>query len=304
MITTETMQTKTPILLYLSTLAPSGRRSQHISLSGVVQHLCDGAFGLGDFPWHQMEPEQLSEMRQWLLEKYAPMTVNRVLAGVRQILKLSWMQGLIDQRQYELSRLILKTVPETSLMRGRMLQANEIRLLMSAAGRQRNMEKALRDRALLAVLFGAGLRASELLALDLKDYKNKTLVVLKSKGFKSREVPILRASDRLDEWIWARGDWQGPLFTRLPVMSMYGQQRLGYKGMLKVLMTVTRMAGVGTWMCHDARRTYISTLLATGSDLATAGALAGHSKPQSTVTYDKRSHEARIAAVGRLELPI
>jgi site-specific recombinase XerD len=51
---------------------------------------------------------------------------------------------------------------------------------------------------------------------------------------------------------------------------------------------------------HDARRTFITTLLETGADLRTAQKLAGHSDPKTTGLYDLRDEEAGKAAVTKL----
>lgn len=286
-----------PTMLYLSTLTPGGQRTQFMTLSVVVRHMSDGQQSLADFMWHEVPVERLAAMRRWMLDKYAPNTVTRVLAGIRCIIKIAWLQGHIDERSYRYRMTFLKTLVANNVRSGRMLEPAEIMALMSAANGGRQFI-ALRNRAILAVMFEAGLRRSEICNLQLRHYGKGFLHVIKGKNLRSRVVPINRACTRLDEWIFVRGNDEGPLFCRKR------GQKLTPEAVAAAIAIITRRAGIAPWRCHDGRRTYISTLLATGSDAVTAAALAGHTSPVVTMRYDKRPQMAKVEAVSRLNLPI
>ncbi|MGH8058866.1 MAG: tyrosine-type recombinase/integrase [Candidatus Entotheonellia bacterium] len=95
----------------------------------------------------------------------------------------------------------------------------QLRLLNAAqtlrVRRGRGTHQGMRDHALLAALLGTGLRVSELLALDLAQYNGRGFVnVLRKGGHVQRFLPIQKTHrEVLDEWLKARGNQPGPLFT-------------------------------------------------------------------------------------------
>jgi integrase/recombinase XerC len=86
--------------------------------------------------------------------------------------------------------------------------------MISAAGGDK--PRAVRDRAILWLLIGLGLRRAEVASLDLVHFEGDRLWVL-GKGRRQRETQTLPASVRqaLEAWIAVRGDQPGPLFTNL-----------------------------------------------------------------------------------------
>ena len=97
--------------------------------------------------------------------------------------------------------------------KGRALIEDEIRKLFEACAADKNIA-GIRDTALLAILYGLGLRRAELVGLELCDYnaQNGTLAI-HGKGDKPRVGYVLeQVKVSLDTWVEARGDWDGPLF--------------------------------------------------------------------------------------------
>jgi site-specific recombinase XerD len=84
---------------------------------------------------------------------------------------------------------------------------------MGACGRD-SSPAGIRDAALIAVLYGAGLRRSESVGLDLSDFNVETgeLVIRRAKGRKDRLGCATNGSaDALKDWLVARGSDPGPL---------------------------------------------------------------------------------------------
>ena len=94
----------------------------------------------------------------------------------------------------------------------------QIRLLNAAqtlrVHKGRGTHQGLRDHALIATLFGTGLRVSELLAVDVNQYNSRGFVhVLRKGGHVQRFIPIQKQHrEVLDQWLEQRGDEPGPLF--------------------------------------------------------------------------------------------
>jgi integrase len=94
----------------------------------------------------------------------------------------------------------------------------QIRLLYAAqtlrVRKGRGTDQGLRDHVLITTLLGAGLRVSELLAIDVDQYDQRGFVhVLRKGGHVQRFIPIQKQHwDVLDAWLEQRGDVPGPLF--------------------------------------------------------------------------------------------
>lgn len=293
---------KNPAVDYLARLGKGSRRSQSAALETIVDIMGGGLVGASRFPWHDLTPAVIGVLRGELERRYAPATANRHLYALRGVLRSAWRQGLLSEDEY--ARLAdFRPVPGNSVRKGRMLSMDDIAAVMGAALGQKKKKQAVRDAAIVAVAFEAGLRRMELVNLDVEDYINGTLHIVKGKGNKTREVPLSGARGHLERWLVLRGKEPGPLFVPIP----YGRierKRLNQNTIAFLFERLSKRAGVERFSPHDARRTFISTLLATGSDLAVAARLAGHSRPQTTAMYDRRPVEASASAVRAMEMPL
>lgn len=152
----------------------------------------------------------------------------------------------------------------------------------------------LRDRAWLHVLSGAGLRVSELCALDVGDV-GAVLRVRQGKGGKDRSVPLppsTRAA--LQSWIAERQKVAAPGERALFVSSQ--GVRLGASGVRKLLDHWCAWVGVPKCHPHALRHTYATRLLRVGADIAECSAALGHSSIATTARY-LHVDETRLAAV-------
>jgi site-specific recombinase XerD len=159
----------------------------------------------------------------------------------------------------------------------------------------------VRDKAILAALYGGGLRRAELVSLDVDDWGDGELRVL-GKGNKERRVPLSPpAAACIDAWCVCRGRQPGALFVSL---RRSRRVRMADSGVYAILMSLADLADVERFSPHDLRRTYVSELLDAGVDLATAQALAGHADPATTARYDRRGKRAQREAAARLPFPV
>lgn len=284
-----------PAVIYLAGLGATSRATEASRLKAIARILTDGQKSAREIAWHKLDQIQIGVLRSSLQQRYSPTSANGMLTVLRSVLKACWREGLLTQEQLE--KLIdFRPVPGNVMRQGRMLSDDEIEKLSKSTTNAR-------DSALVALVFEGGLRRGEIVKLQLTDYSKRSVQVRKAKHGKTRTVPLNVAADRIEAWIAERGDWPGPLFTPIRDGKVI-PKALYHTSIPVILARITRRAGVDRWSPHDGRRTYISSLLATGSDLATAAALAGHSSPNTTMRYDRRPEEARVSAVGRLRMPV
>jgi integrase/recombinase XerC len=169
-----------------------------------------------------------------------------------------------------------------------------------AAGRPRPAEDSLflrRDRALLELLYAAGLRVSELTGLNLADMDQKERILrVRGKGNKERIVPYgEKAQEALDNY-WPlreelllrplRGHRGAPHFQA--VFLNYAGRRLTQRSVGRIVKKYVRLAKVNWDMHpHSLRHAFATHLLADGADLRAIQELLGH---QSLSTTQKYTH--------------
>ncbi len=164
-----------------------------------------------------------------------------------------------------------------------------------AAGDEREPWLAARDAAVLALLYGSGLRISEALGLKRTDFGSRDTVTVTGKGRKERMVPVLPQVAKLIAdyvalcpydlpadgplFVGAKG---GPLSPRVVQLSM---ARL--RGALGLAETATP---------HALRHSFATHLLARGGDLRSIQELLGHASLATTQIYTEVDAERLIEA--------
>jgi integrase len=283
--------------LYLAELSPGSRRAAAWRLETAAALL--GVVGV--FDWSALTYPQAIEIRGRAAERYAPKTAASILASVRGACRTAWRVGLMDSESFQ-RVLSVPAIKGSSPPVGRYVSRSEIRDLLAVCG---DGPAGARDLAMLAVLFGAGLRRGELADLSLEDLRGGFVVVERGKGRKGRRVPLAPSTLALVEpWTEIRGGEPGPLFCPVGRGGSVRISKLSGEGIRKRLNTLARRAGVDALRPHDARRTYASVLLDAGADLAVVARLLGHSSIQVTAGYDRRGEIAEVEAANLVRLPV
>ena len=291
-----------PAAVYLARLAPTGRRTMRAALETVAELVAHTH--AERLPWHMLRYQHTQAVRTALAERYAPATVNKMLAALRGVLKEAWRLNLMSADDYQRAA-DLPSVKSSTLPRGRALGAGEVRALFQSCA-QDDSPAGRRDAALLAVLYGAGLRRSEAVSLDLGDFDPETgaLTVRAGKGRKDRIAYATNGSRRaLLAWLAVRGNEDGPLFLPIRKGGTVEPRRMTAQAVLVILAKRGAQAGVQHFSPHDMRRTFISDLLDAGADISTVQHLAGHANVQTTARYDRRGEVAKRKAAELLHVP-
>jgi integrase len=259
-----------------------------------------------DLPWHRLDQEQTERIRSALALQYAPTTANRMLAALRGVLKEARQLGLMDADTYERATDI-DNVPWFISPRGRILSAEEIDALFASCHRDAT-PSGRRDAALLTVLFAGGLRRSEAVALEVRDYdiSSGALKVRATRDSRERVVYATGgAAQALEQWIAIRGMGPGPLFVPINrgKKILLREQPMADQSVHRMLQKRGKQARVPAFSSQDLRRSFISGLLDEGVDIATVQRLAGHCSVLTTQRYDRRSETSRRGLARMLEVP-
>jgi len=157
-----------PVVSYLARLAKGSRRAQFAALNKVALLISTGAADAQSLDWARLTYVQTAAVRAALSETYAPNTTKRMLAALRGVLKESWRLGRITHDEYARAA-DFAPVRGQLPPRGRALNDTELETLFRACQADHAVS-GVRDAAILCILYGAGLRRSELVRLDIVDF--------------------------------------------------------------------------------------------------------------------------------------
>lgn len=167
------------------------------------------------------------------------------------------------------------------------LEPEEVDRLLNSADKA-NL-KSLRDRAILELLFSAGLRVSELVNIN-RDKINleKQNFSVKGKGGKTRIVFISdTAKEALEKYLKARTDIDPALFVRVgKKVSKDNNLRLTPRSIQRIVKRYATKAGIIKDVHpHTLRHTFATDLLANGADIRSVQEMLGHSSITTTQIY-------------------
>ena len=230
----------------------------------------------------------------------APTSLRRRAAALKGFYRFAYGEGLIEVdigSHLDLPRQS-RRLPDT-------LGVDEVERLLDAAA-----AGGERDRALLELLYAAGLRVSEATGLDMEDLSTEgAFVRVIGKGDKERLVPIgEQALDALDAWI---SGGRGELIARHHVQPVRGGplflgdrgRRLARQQAWKAVHAAAVAAGLdGRVSPHTLRHSFATHLLEGGADLRVVQELLGHASISTTQLYTHLTGE-RIRDVYRRAHP-
>jgi integrase/recombinase XerD len=167
-----------------------------------------------------------------------------------------------------------------------------------------------RDRAILEVLYGTGVRISELAALDVDDIDldGGSVLVRSGKGGKGRVVPVGRAArEALRDYLGvtrpelAKKLKGGPAAHRAALFLNARGGRLSRQGCWKILKAYARAAGLEEKVSpHTLRHSFATHMLDGGADIRVVQELLGHANVTTTQVYtlvtDRRLREVYLTS--------
>ncbi|MCU0533570.1 MAG: tyrosine-type recombinase/integrase [Hydrococcus sp. Prado102] len=292
-----------PAAVYLSQLAPKSRRTMRQALNSIASVLSCGSCDAMTLDWSKLRYSHTAALRSVFMEKYAPATANRMLCALRRVLKEARRLKLIEAEDYA-DAVDIPNIKGTRLPRGRALDGDEIAALMETCLNDPT-PAGLRDAATIGILM-AGLRRSEIVALEISDFDPKTgsLRIRFGKGNKQRIAYLPDgAIAAVKDWLLWRGKAPGALLCPIDKVGRMTIRQMNDQVVMNILLKRAKQAGVKGAAPHDLRRTFISNLLESNADLLTVQKLVGHADPATTAKYDRRGEALKRQAVTKLDVP-
>lgn len=224
----------------------------------------------------------LSDFAASLAKDLGTSSAARTVTSVRGFYKFAVAEGwqvtnpAVDIRPVSVPRRLPKALPYDSVV-----------AIIEAAGKS---QFPLRDTAVIELLYGTGIRISELVGLNLEDIDSETeTIVVTGKGSKTRLVPIgIAALNAVARFIHeerrallSRG--KGSLSHRI-FLNTRGRP-LSRQSAWEIVTSVASEAGIRGVTPHTFRHSYATHLLERGADVRSVQELLGHSSVTTTQIY-------------------
>jgi integrase/recombinase XerD len=222
-------------------------------------------------------------------QEYASSTVARKVAAIK-----SFFHHLVDVGKLEDDPTATLDSPKIRKRLPKAISAEELQVLLAEPAEE-DTPKALRDRALLEVLYGTGLRVTELVSLDVDDVNlaSGALRVVRPKDKAGRIVPIHeRAIEPLRDYL-ERGRIQllSDPQERALFLNHRGH-RLTRQGLWLIVKHYVREVGISEDITpHTLRHTFAAHLVEKKADLEYVQELLGHANISTTQVYTQVSSE-------------
>lgn len=217
----------------------------------------------------------------------APSTINLRLSAIRKLAVEAADNGLVDPLLANGIKAV-KGVKSAGVRTGNWLTRDQAQDLLNAP--DVSTLKGLRDRAILAVLIGCGLRRSEAAALTFEHVAQRegrwVIVDLVGKGNRTRTVPMASwAKAALDEWTSAAAISEGRVFRRVHKGGFVNGAQMSAQAIADVVKLHAGQCGFENLAAHDMRRTFAKLAHKGGAGLDQIQLSLGHASIKTTERY-------------------
>lgn len=274
--------------LYLNSLRCEGTRKAYgRSLDTVARILSNGRRDARSFPWKNLKYRDDQRLLAGLNHGMAPATANLCITVYRRFMRSLRRAGVVTAERLEVVR-EMENIPHQVMPAGREVPASEIdRILLHCASKR--TPKGVRDAALVALLYGTGMRRQEAVNLQLADYRpgqEPEVIVRGGKGRKDRGMdlkPELQA--RVAAWLELRGMTPGPLFCPVSNGGYVYVGKLHPQTVTDIMREIAVELGLVRFTPHDLRRSLATHLMDAGHPIPLVAEIMGHSNVKVTGRY-------------------
>jgi site-specific recombinase XerD len=283
--------------LVLADKAAEWRRLKALVLDSVSSPITRRVYNLGldeFFEWYGQEVRSgftKATVAAWRVALEArglgSISINVRITAVRKLAVEAADNGLMPP---EIAAGItrIKGVASKGVRLGNWLSVKQAQALLNAP--DATTKKGLRDRAILAVLLGCGLRRSEVAALTMAHVQQRDgrwcIVDLVGKHGRVRTVPMPTwVKVAIDAWATEAGIVDGRVFRPVHRGEQVHGEALSEKVVWQLLQDYAEAVGVKGIAPHDLRRTCAKLCRAAGGELEQIQLLLGHASVQTTERY-------------------
>jgi len=282
---------------YIVTLAATGQRGGNNNANTIVAYrndlkqLCSYLSSQEIQDWSQVTREHIAayliEMREGLA--YRPTTIARKLAALKSFFR--YMQS--SCANLSTNPIQDMDIPRAQKELPQILSIDQINCLFNQVHADTPGE--LRDLAMLHMLSATGMRASELISLDLHDFDaDQATILCPGRNGQTRRERLLPLSNVVIETMQRYLERGRPRLLRYEneqslFLNHHGQ-RLTRQGFWLIIKGYARQAGITSITPHMLRHSFATLMLQGGMEMRLVQELLGHAHISTTQIYSQLVH--------------
>lgn len=207
----------------------------------------------------------------------SPRTIQRRLSGAR-----TFFNYLIRERSVSANPAVGVNAPRTTVRLPKAFDVDRVGRLLDISGEE---PLTVRDRALMELIYSAGLRLSEVTSLNVRDLdRNDRTARVLGKGNKTRIVPVGKvALEAISVWVRVRRELVRADESALFVSARGG--RMSPRSVQSRLALWAQRQATGHVHPHMLRHSFATHLLESSGDLRAVQELLGHADISTTAVY-------------------
>jgi integrase/recombinase XerD len=229
----------------------------------------------------QIEKIERTDLREWIASMsragQAPASVSRAVSAARGFFRFLMLDGHIKRHPAEDIH-----TPQNNSRLPQFLSEEEMERLLCAPDIKTDI--GVRDRAMMEVLYAAGLRVSEMCSLKKSDIEmDAALLTCQGKGSKQRRIPIGKSAVHwLQRYLGIRRQLGN---EATPELFLHRGRQMTRQTAWTIIKTYAAQAGVPDISPHTLRHSFGTHLMQHGADSRSVQALLGHADISTTEIY-------------------
>lgn len=265
----------------------------------VINYLCylHSKKNSQNIDWTSFDYTELLKLRKVLIDKNLKATsINSYISTMKSVCREAWRLNIINTDTYMRINDI-QNIKGRSAPTGKALSANDLNTVINFKS---SNHKDIRDSAIIAVGYGAGLRSFELAKIKMQDVTGNMINII-GKGRIERPVYLPDfAMKKLTKWLSIRGSERGALFKAIQKGGEILNRGIATRTIGDLIDKRCLNTNIERFTPHDLRRSFATNLLSSGVDIFLVQKLMRHSNVNTTKIYDKRGESEAREAVKRL----